>query len=59
MAANRKVTETMLYHFVKSIVDRWERESSYKEKFAVMLVESLAATLKRIEEQDGVKAARK
>lgn len=49
-----RVTETMLYHFVRSLVDNWEARKGtvFKQEAAVMLVESLVATLDRIAAQE-------
>lgn len=43
MKEGSKITQTMLYHFVKSLVDRWENVGAmHKDAFAVVLVETLA-----------------
>lgn len=54
-----KTTDTMLYHFVRSIAERWQSipanrygQLGNREELAVFLVESLCATLSRIEAQE-------
>lgn len=60
MKEGPKITQTMLYHFVKSLVENWESLGAmYKNQFAVVLVETLAATLKRIEAQEAQEERRR
>lgn len=54
-----KITDTVLYHFARSMADQWRllKAGSYsqignRESFAVFIVESLCATLARIEAQE-------
>lgn len=50
-----KVTDTILFHFVRSLVTQWEREqssASERNDLALFLVRSLAETVHRIEQQE-------
>lgn len=51
-----KVTDTILYHFVRSLADQWQTKKEFphgsREELAVFLCEALCATLDRIDAQE-------
>lgn len=49
-----KITDTMLYHFVRSLTDGWRGlpNTETKNSRAAWLVEALCATLEKIEAQE-------
>jgi hypothetical protein len=53
--SDQKVTDTILFHFVRSLVTQWEKERSSmssRNELAVFICNALAETVLRIEESD-------